>query len=86
MTPEEYARLWEAIDRATDPKKSPLMRARHKAFLMKTVRKLLPEDADMISQQINRINDAPSHLRAHFERCRIDAILRKETEGCLRKL
>lgn len=79
MTPEEYARLWTAIDRATDPGKSPIMRAKHKAFLMKAVRKLLPDHADEISQQINRINDAPGNLKKHFERCKIDEILRRYT-------
>ena len=78
MTTDEYVRLWIAIDRATDPLKTPLMRTRHKAFLMTAVRRLSPGNADLISRQVDRINAQDCPLRKHYERMELMERLLKE--------
>ena len=80
MTTKEYAKLWDGIDRATDPQKSPLMRTRHKAHLLTIMCRLAPGKASLVSRQIDRINAVEFPLKKHYERMEIVTALLEEVD------
>ena len=81
MTRKEYRRAWDNVDRATDPRISPILRRKQSQICLKALGGyLMPSEKEEAGKLMFAIGNATNDFDALIARLALDEILRRRTE------